>query len=145
MNIDFEMDDDNEYSVKSNLEIKNRPSSRTYYKEKDYSACNDDPKYKLYNLTVPQIRRAFKKQLHYKWTFYNEREFLENLLTKRFNFLLVAYSFFLISLVTIYTSHTCLCHVEKKSTSTNMCSSKQRFDHNDYVIYWIYCSWNDKY
>ncbi len=121
MIIDFEMDDDNEYTIKSNLEINSKPSNPVYYKEKDCSAYNENPKDKLQILTVDEVRRAFRKQLHYKWTFYDERKFIENLLSNRFNFLLVAYSFFLISMVTLYNCDlTCLANNPKDAFTIKM-------------------------
>ncbi len=59
---------------------------------------------KLKHFSSENIKEKYKQQLkneHCDWSFYSEREFLENLLTKRFNFLLVTYSFFLISGLTV--------------------------------------------
>lgn len=51
------------------------------------------------NISKDEIREAFKQQTDDKtWTFYDERQFIENLLQTRFNFLLAAYSLFLVTL-----------------------------------------------
>ncbi len=104
MDIDFNMDDDSEYTIKSNLEVHSKPSKSAYYKAKNSSPCNENHAHQLKCLTEQEIQKAFKKQLHYKWTFYNERAFIENLLSNRFNFLLLTYSFIVISIATIYAT-----------------------------------------
>ncbi|RYD95890.1 MAG: hypothetical protein EOP54_14980 [Sphingobacteriales bacterium] len=60
-------------------------------------------KKKKYNkLTAEEIQKAYEFQKEkLDWTFYSEREFIENLLTNRFNFLLVAYSLFVTAFATI--------------------------------------------
>ncbi len=66
----------------------------------------------LKNLTPDDAMKAYQKQLNndnstkdkFDWSFYKEREFTENLLTNRFNFLLVAYAFFLTIIINMFTS-----------------------------------------
>jgi len=49
----------------------------------------------LHHLTKDEIKAALKKQKDDAgWTFFNEREFMENLLQTRFNFLLTVYALF---------------------------------------------------
>jgi hypothetical protein len=60
---------------------------------------NKDPgkKHNLTLLTVDEIRRSYEEQKKNKdWTFYQEREFVENLLQTRFNFLITVYTLFLL-------------------------------------------------
>jgi len=54
-------------------------------------------KHKLKNLTDDKIKWAYKQQKEHKdWTFYDEREFAENQLQTRFNFLITVYTLFLL-------------------------------------------------
>jgi hypothetical protein len=49
-------------------------------------------------LTVEEIRQSYEYQKRNNdWTFYQEREFVENLLLTRFNFLITVYTLFLLS------------------------------------------------
>jgi hypothetical protein len=54
-------------------------------------------KHKLIVLTDEEIRRSYELQKkNGDWTFYQEREFMENLLQTRFNFLITVYTLFLL-------------------------------------------------
>jgi hypothetical protein len=58
---------------------------------------NPDKKHSLKNLSVEEIKLAYEKQKkNGDWTFYQEREFVENLLQTRFNFLITVYTLFLL-------------------------------------------------
>lgn len=49
-----------------------------------------------------EIRKAYKFQLNNSdWTFYSEREFVENVLSQRFNYLVLLYSLFISAFVVI--------------------------------------------
>jgi hypothetical protein len=48
-----------------------------------------------------RLQKAFEIQKEAGWTFYHEREFMENLLQTRFNFLLAVYALFLNAFVQI--------------------------------------------
>ena len=53
-------------------------------------------------LTKKEIREAYKfQQENLDWTFYSEREFVENLFSNRFNYLLLVYSLFVTAFATI--------------------------------------------
>lgn len=56
---------------------------------------------KLKVLTADNVNQAFEKQKIHGWTFYDEREHIENLLCQRFNFLLVVYSLFITAAATV--------------------------------------------
>lgn len=57
---------------------------------------------RLSELTEEEIREAFKKQKENDvWDFYKEREFMENLLSQRFNFLILMYAIFVSAFATI--------------------------------------------
>jgi hypothetical protein len=51
-------------------------------------------KSKLKAFTPEQIKCAYEQTTHGGWTFYQEREFMENLLQTRFNFLITVYALF---------------------------------------------------
>jgi hypothetical protein len=56
----------------------------------------DRKKGNLKILEISEIKEAFEYQKEKTgWTFYNEREFMENLLQMRFNFLIAVYALFL--------------------------------------------------
>lgn len=56
---------------------------------------NEVPANGLLKYSVAQLANAAKVQSErYSWNFFNEREFMENLMCQRFNFLLVFYSIF---------------------------------------------------
>jgi len=51
---------------------------------------------------IRKIRKAYKYQKEkLDWTFYSEREFIENLLSTRFNYLLIVYSLFITAFANI--------------------------------------------
>lgn len=53
------------------------------------------PAENLKHYSKEELHAALERQLKsYSWTFFDEREFLENLMCQRFNFLLVFYSVF---------------------------------------------------
>ena len=58
---------------------------------------------KRYNvLTKDEIHKAYEFQMkNTDWTFYSEREFIENLFSTRFNYLLVLYSLFIAAFAAI--------------------------------------------
>lgn len=59
-------------------------------------------KYKLKSMTISEIRKVYKKQLKENiWTFYDERNLMENMFSQRFNFLLVTFSLFLVGAATV--------------------------------------------
>jgi len=52
----------------------------------------------LADLTVEEIKQSYEFQKRNNdWTFYQEREFIENLLQTRFNFLITVYTLFLLT------------------------------------------------
>lgn len=52
-----------------------------------------------------EIRKAFEFQVSNNlWNFYNEREFLENLLSQRFNYLILVYSLFISAAAVMYSN-----------------------------------------
>ena len=54
------------------------------------------------DITIISIKAAYEYQLkNCEWTFYNERELLENVLSNRFNSLLVVYSLFIMAFIQI--------------------------------------------
>ncbi|MDR0970163.1 MAG: hypothetical protein LBM67_06470 [Lentimicrobiaceae bacterium] len=54
------------------------------------------------SVSKKEIREAYElQQKNSDWNLYSEREFVENLLSNRFNFLLVTYSFFVMAFVSI--------------------------------------------
>lgn len=53
-------------------------------------------------ITDEEVRNAFAKQKSFEtWNFYDEREFIENLLSQRFNYLLLVYSLFITAFAAI--------------------------------------------
>lgn len=55
-------------------------------------------------LTDEGVKEAFEKQRKdVGWTFYDEREFVENIFCQRFNFLLIVYSLFITAVATADT------------------------------------------
>jgi hypothetical protein len=55
-------------------------------------------KHDLHGLTIEEIRQSYECQKkNNDWTFYQEREFVENLLQTRFNFLIAVYTLFLLA------------------------------------------------
>jgi hypothetical protein len=60
-------------------------------------ACEMKSKHNLNVFTAQEIEQAYEFQrTNTDWTFYKKREFVENLLQTRFNFLITAYTLFLV-------------------------------------------------
>jgi hypothetical protein len=60
-------------------------------------------------LTKEEILSIFKfQQENTGWTFYSEREFIENLFNQRFNYLIIMYSLFLTAAATVNTKQNLL-------------------------------------
>lgn len=63
----------------------------------------------LKSLSKEEIEAAFKYQKeNIDWTFYSEREFIENLFNQRFNYLIVMYSLFIAAATTVHTKENLL-------------------------------------
>jgi hypothetical protein len=64
-------------------------------------------KHGLRVLTVEEVNQAYEHQKkNGDWTFYQEREFVENLLQTRFNFLIAIYTLFLLPFFQVNDKNT---------------------------------------
>lgn len=60
----------------------------------------------LLAFNTDDVQEAFKyQQQNNLWNFYNEREFVEILLSQRFNYLILVYSLFVSAVATVYNLH----------------------------------------